>query len=132
MPWLRRAAFALFPVLLAAQIAPVKVSEDRVTSPAYRETPPDQIPPFDQLAINGSGNYSVCPYTLCDNCSDEKYSAPWGTPHPENEHLYCRVLLDLGQKLDGCVDKLSSSAAATRRSNASRGARTRVRPTAGI
>jgi hypothetical protein len=95
--------------LLCAQTDPVRVWQDTVTFPTYRERPPAAIPPFDQLALAGAGNYSVYPYTLRPNMTAEKYEAAWRVLHIENQYLHCTVLPDLGGHLYTCRDKLSGT-----------------------
>lgn len=68
-------ALAFLSSTLWAQVDRVRVWQDSITLPTYREHPPDAIPPFDQLALAGIGNYSVYPYTLRTNMTSEKYDA---------------------------------------------------------
>jgi len=96
-------------LLLGAQTDRVRVWQDTVTFPTYREKPPDAIPPFDQFAIAGTGVHSVYPYTLRENMTDQKYDAPWRVLHLENQYLHCMVLPDLGGHLYTCRDKLSGA-----------------------
>jgi tetratricopeptide (TPR) repeat protein len=93
--------------LLHAQTDRVRVWQDTMTFPTYRERPSDAIPPFDQFALSGAGNYSVYPYTLRAKMTAEKYDAPWRVLHIENQYLHCMVLPDLGGHLYTCRDKLS-------------------------
>jgi len=93
--------------LLAAQTDHVRVWQDTVTFPTYKEGPPDAIPSFDQFALIGAGNKSVYPYTIRLNLGEDRYDAPWRVLHLENQYLHCMVLPDLGGHLYTCRDKLS-------------------------
>ena len=95
--------------MLWAQTDRVRVWQNTITFPTYREGPPDAIPPFDQLALAGTGNYSVYPYTLRIKMTAERYEAPWRILHIENQYLHCMVLPDLGGHLYTCRDKLSGT-----------------------
>jgi cytochrome c-type biogenesis protein CcmH/NrfG len=95
--------------LLCAQTDPVRVWQDTITFPTYRERPPDPLPPFDQFELAGNGNNAVYPYTLRNNMTAEKYNAPWRVLHLENQYLHCLVLPDLGGRLYTCRDKLSGT-----------------------
>jgi tetratricopeptide (TPR) repeat protein len=95
--------------LLSAQDSRVRVWQDTITLPTYKEKPPDAIPPFDQFALAGTGVHSVYPYTLRLNMTAERYDAPWRVLHLENEYLHCLVLPDLGGHLYTCRDKLSGT-----------------------
>jgi len=102
-------ALGLLAPLLHAQADRVRVWQDSITLPTYRERPPDAIPPFDQLEIAGAGNRSVYPYTLRLNMTGEKYPAQWRVLNLENEYLHCQILPDLGGHLYTCRDKLSGA-----------------------
>jgi len=93
--------------LVCAQTDRVRVWQDTVAFPTYKEGPPDAIPPFDQFALAGAGVRSVYPYTLRLNFNGQKYDAPWRVLHLENQYLHCQVLPDLGGHLYTCRDKLS-------------------------
>ena len=95
--------------MLCAQVNSVRVWQDSITLPTYREQPPDAIPPFDQLELAGDGNYSVYPYTLRTKTTGEKYNASWRVLNIENQYLHCRILPDLGGHLYTCRDKLSGA-----------------------
>ena len=94
---------------LCAQTDRVRVWQDDITIPTFRERLPEIIPPFDQLALAGVGIQSVYPYTLRQNMTSEKYDAPWRVLHIENQYLHCMVLPDLGGHLYTCRDKLSGA-----------------------
>jgi tetratricopeptide (TPR) repeat protein len=102
-------AFWFLSSVLCAQVNSVRVWQDSIILPTYRERPPDAIPPFDQLALAGSGNHSVYPYTLRLNMTSEKYNASWRVLNIENQYLHCRILPDLGGHLYTCRDKLSGA-----------------------
>jgi tetratricopeptide (TPR) repeat protein len=102
-------AFGFLSLVLCAQVSRVRVWQDSITLPTYRERPPDAVPPFDQLALAGTGNRSVYPYTLRLNMTSEKYNASWRVLNLENEYLHCRILPDQGGHLYTCRDKLSGA-----------------------
>jgi hypothetical protein len=95
------------PAFLLAQTIPVRIWEDTALIPTYREVAPEPIPPFDQLALNGVGNFFIYPYTMRQDLTKDKYAAPWRVLHLENQYLHCRILPDLGGHLYSCLDKLS-------------------------
>jgi len=102
-------AFGFLSSLMCAQVSGVRVWQDTITLPTYRERPPDAVPPFDQLALAGNGNHSVYPYTLRLNMTSEKYNAPSRVLNIENQYLHCSILPDLGGHLYTCRDKLSGA-----------------------
>ncbi len=102
-------AFGFLSSVLCAQVGSVRVWQDSITLPTYRERSPDAIPPFDQLALAGTGNRSVYPYTLRLNMTSEKYNASWRVLNLENQYLHCRILPDQGGHLYTCRDKLSGA-----------------------
>ena len=93
--------------LLGAQTDRVRVWQDTITLPTYKEGPPDAIPPFDQFSR--SGVYAVYPYTVRLNLTDEKHDVPWRVLNLENQYLHCLVLPDLGGHLYTCRDKISGA-----------------------
>ena len=92
--------------LLCAATDHVRVWQDTITLPTYREKPPDALPPFDQF-FNRHRPHAIYPYTLTPEHDREKYDASWRVLHLENEYLHCLVLPDLGGRLYTCRDKLS-------------------------
>lgn len=90
--------------LLCAQTESVRVWQDTITLPTYREGPPGAVPPFDQLE-----GARVYPYPMRMNFTAEKHDAPWRALHIENQYLHCMVLPDLGGHLYTCRDKLSGT-----------------------
>jgi tetratricopeptide (TPR) repeat protein len=89
---------------LFAQTDRVRVWQDTITLPTYREGPPSAVPPFDQLEPA-----RVYPYPMRLNMAVEKHDAPWRVLHLENQYLHCLVLPDLGGHLYTCRDKLSGT-----------------------
>jgi tetratricopeptide (TPR) repeat protein len=90
--------------LLCAQTDRVRVWQDAITLPTYREGPPSAVPPFDQLEPA-----RVYPYPMRLNLTADKHDAPWRVLHLENQYLHCLVLPDLGGHLYTCHDKLSGT-----------------------
>ncbi len=93
--------------LLGAQTDPVRVWQDTVTFPTYRERPPTPAPRFDQFTAGGVR--AIYPYPARLNMTAERYDAPWRVLHLENQYLHCMVLPDLGGHLYTCRDKLSGT-----------------------
>ena len=93
--------------LLFAQTDRVRVWQDTVTFPTYKEGPPAALPPFDQFALAGTGVKAIYPYTLRLNMTAERADAAWRVLHLENQYLHCLVLPDLGGHLYTCRDKLA-------------------------
>jgi thioredoxin-like negative regulator of GroEL len=100
-------AFGFLSSLLCAQVGSVRVWQDSITLPTYRERPPDAVPPFDQLGVGGYR--PVYPYTMRLNMTSEKYDASWRVLNLENQYLHCRILPDQGGHLYTCRDKLSGA-----------------------
>jgi hypothetical protein len=92
-------AFGFLSSVACAQVSSVHAWQDNITLPTYRERPPDAVPPFDQLALAGTGNRSVYPYTLRLNMTSETYNASWRVLNLENQYLHCRILPDQGGHL---------------------------------
>jgi hypothetical protein len=84
--------------------APVKLRQEVLTLPTYRENDPDVNAPHDLFRPKGPFVY---PYTMRTGLGGPKSDQPWRVLVLENEYLLCRVLPDLGGRLYGCRDKLS-------------------------
>jgi tetratricopeptide (TPR) repeat protein len=89
---------------LFAQTDRVRVWQDTIVLPTYREGLPSAVPAFDQFEPA-----RVYPYPMRLNMTAGKYDAPWRALHLENQYLHCLVLPDLGGHLYTCRDKLSGA-----------------------
>jgi tetratricopeptide (TPR) repeat protein len=82
--------------------AAVRVWQDTIELPTYKEGMPDENPPFDQFVTNGRFNY---PYTMRENLINSVAPRHWRSLNIENEYLKCVILPDLGGHLYRCLDK---------------------------
>lgn len=93
--------------MLHGQTQTVRVWQDELPLRTQLDLPTDELPPFDQFAVKGTGNYFIYPYPARDNISNERATVPWRALHLENEYLHCRILPDLGGHLYSCRDKVA-------------------------